>query len=244
MNAEEMNRKLVAWIREQAEGAKAKGAVLGISGGIDSAVVAVLCKQAFPQSTLGVMMPCHSNPQDEEHARLVAEKFSIPFKVVTLDPVFDATLRVLPADNTVIDPAFARKASANLKPRLRMLTLYYFANRLNYMVVGSGNRSELAIGYFTKNGDGGVDILPIGNLVKAQVIELARFLNIPQPIIDKPPSAGLWEGQTDEGEMGLTYEDLDRYLLTGKAQPGVKKKIDSMMAASQHKRKMPPIPDF
>jgi len=244
MIPEEMNRKLVAWIREQVEGAGAKGVVLGMSGGIDSAVVAVLCKQAFPQSTLGVMMPCHSNPQDEEHARIVAEKLSIPFKVVVLDPVFDATLKVLPEDNTVIDPAFGRKASANLKPRLRMLTLYYFSNRLNYMVVGSGNRSELAIGYFTKYGDGGVDILPIGNLVKAQVRELALFLGIPQQIIDKPPSAGLWEGQTDESEMGISYAELDGYL-SGQHQDGLLIDcipIESMIKRNMHKCLVPPIP--
>ena len=103
-----------------------------------------------------------------------------------------------------------------------MLTLYYFANRLKYMVVGSGNRDELSIGYFTKYGDGGVDIQPLGNLLKGQVRELARFLGIPKQIIDKPPSAGLWEGQTDEGELGFSYEELDRYLASGEASAALK----------------------
>jgi NAD+ synthase len=122
-----------------------------------------------------------------------------------------------------------------------MLTLYYFANQLEYMVVGSGNWSELAIGYFTKYGDGGADILPLGNLVKGQVRELARFLDIPPPIIDKPPSAGLWEGQTDEGELGFSYEELDRYLVAGQASSELREKIEARIAASAHKRLPPPV---
>ena len=125
-----------------------------------------------------------------------------------------------------------------------MLTLYYIANQLSYMVAGAGNRSELSVGYFTKYGDGGVDILPLGNLVKEEVRELAGFLGVPQPIIDKPPSAGLWEGQTDEEELGLSYEELDRYLLTGEVSGEVKERIESMITASAHKRLLPPVPDI
>jgi NAD+ synthase len=125
-----------------------------------------------------------------------------------------------------------------------MLTLYYFANQLHYMVVGSSNRSELSIGYFTKYGDGGVDIMPLGSLVKGQVRELARFLDIPQQIIDKPPSAGLWEGQTDEDELGFSYEQLDRYLITGKANAKLKKKTESMIATNSHKHQPPPVAKF
>jgi len=125
-----------------------------------------------------------------------------------------------------------------------MLTLYYVANQLKYMVAGAGNRSELAVGYFTKYGDGGVDILPLGNLVKGEVRELASFLGIPQSIIDKPPSAGLWEGQTDEGEMGFSYDELDRYLFAGDASDKVREKIESMIAANEHKRSLPPIPSL
>jgi NAD+ synthase len=125
-----------------------------------------------------------------------------------------------------------------------MLTLYYFANQFRYMVIGSSNRSELTVGYFTKYGDGGVDILPLGNLVKSQIRELASFLGIPQQIIDKPPSAGLWKGQTDESEMGFSYEELDRYIITGEASSEVRGKIESMITASNHKRLLPPLPDF
>ena len=242
MDAARITEQLVSWLRERVQAARSQGVVLGMSGGIDSSVLAVLCQRAFPQSTLGVIMPCHSQPEDEEHARAVASKFSILTRVVVLDTVFDTMLKALPHDEP--DQASTRLAEANLKARLRMLTLYYFANRLNYVVAGSGNRSELAVGYFTKFGDSGVDMLPLGNLVKRDVIELARFLGIPPMIIDKPPSAGLWAGQTDEGEMGFSYEELDRYLSTGEAPAGIKKKIDSRIASNEHKRQTPPLPDF
>lgn len=242
MHAEQLTSQLTLWIKDRVTAARCQGVVLGMSGGLDSSVLSVICRRAFPQHTLGVIMPCHSQTQDEEHARAVASKFSVPTATVVLDTVFDTLLEALPADQT--DPAVTRLAEANLKSRLRMLTLYYFANRLNYMVAGSGNRSELATGYFTKFGDSGVDMLPLGNLVKKEVRELARFLGIPQVIIDKPPSAGLWPGQTDETEMGFSYEELDRFLLSGEAHAGLKKKIEDRIKANEHKRQPPPLPTF
>jgi NAD+ synthetase len=202
LDIEQLTDKLVLWIRDKVLAAGLKGVVVGISGGLDSSVVAVLCHRAFGQSTLGLVMPCHSNQIDEQHAMSVANKFSIPTKTLVLDAIYDALLKVMPVDKA---STTSQVAKGNLKARLRMLTLYFYANKLQYLVVGSGNRSELAVGYFTKHGDGSVDILPLGNLVKSQVKELARFLGIPQEIIDKPPSAGLWPGQTDEGELGLSY---------------------------------------
>jgi len=239
VDVEQLAEKLVSWIRDKVLSAGLRGVVVGMSGGLDSSVSAVLCQRAFPQSTLGVLMPCYSSREDDEHAQAVASQFSIPTKTVVLDPVFDTLLKALPADR--VDPAVTQLAKGNLKARLRMLTLYYFANQLKYMVAGSGNRSELSVGYFTKYGDAGVDIMPLGNLVKGQVRELANFLGIPQPIIDKPPSAGLWSGQTDEGELGFSYGELDRYLVTGEAPRELKEKIESMIAASTHKRQPPPV---
>jgi len=242
MDPAQLAERLVSWLREKVVAAGCKGVVVGMSGGLDSSVLAVLCQRAFPRSTVAVLMPCYSNPEDEEHARAVASQFSITTKAVALDAVFDALLQALPAD--VAQPETNQLAQANLKARLRMLTLYYFANQLKYMVAGSGNKSELAVGYFTKYGDSGVDMLPLGNLVKQEVREMARFLGIPQQIINKAPSAGLWPEQTDEGELGLTYEELDCYLLTGQASNELKEKIESMIAASCHKRLPPPIADF
>jgi NAD+ synthase len=242
MNSEKIAEKLVKWLKERVAEAKCKGVVLGLSGGMDSSVVAVLCQRAFPKDTLGIIMPCHSHNQDIEHAKELAQRFSIPTKTVVLDGTYDTLLKALPDEKA--SPDIKRLAKANIKARLRMLTLYYFANQLNYLVVGSGNRDELAIGYFTKYGDGGVDIQPLGSLLKSRVKELAQFLSIPKPIIDKPPSAGLWEGQTDEGELGFSYDELDRYLASGEASVEIKKRIEKIIAAAGHKRQPPPVADL
>ena len=190
MNAGELAEKLVLWLRERVLASGCEGVVLGMSGGVGSSVAAVLCLRAFPQSTLGLLMPCYSSREDEKHALAVASKFSIPIKTLVLDSVFGTLLKVLP--DAAVDPAASQLAKANLKVRWRMLILYYFTNQLKYMVVGSSNRSELSVGYFTKYDDGGVDIVPLDDLVKGQVRGLASFLGIPQGIIDKSPSAGLW----------------------------------------------------
>lgn len=251
MDAQKVCKQLVSWITEQVQSANARGVVVGISGGIDSAVVAALCKRAFPDASLGLIMPCHSNPEDVEDARLVADSLDMDVKIIDLSPIYDAFVRLFtdtpagsPSTPSQPDPGRLDLANANIKPRLRMITLYHFANRLNYLVVGTGNKSELTVGYFTKYGDGGVDLLPIGGLVKGQVRELARHLGIPERIIIKPPSAGLWPGQTDEQEMGLTYEDLDRYILTGKAAPEVAQRIESLKARARHKAATPAIPEL
>ena len=240
MDTEQLAERLTSWIEEMVSRGNSKGALVAMSGGLDSSVVAVLCKRTFPDNTLGLIMPCHSHPQDAEHAQMVASQFSINTTTILLDGIFDTFTKVLPDNGT--DTESHRLALANLKARLRMLTLYYFCNRWQYMVVGSSNRSQLAIGYFTKYGDAGIDILPIGQLVKRQVVELARFLDIPQVIIDKPPSAGLWPGQTDEGDMGFSYQELDNYLLTGQVNDEIKSKIETMMVTAEHKRTPPPSP--
>ena len=234
-----ISERISTWIRERVEEAGAEGVVLGMSGGIDSSVAAVLAKMGLGDGVLGVLMPCHSDPTDLEHARLVAAKFGVETEYVDLTSVFDRLLGALPPGDRV--------AVANLKPRLRMAVLYYFANSRNYLVVGSGNKSEIMVGYTTKYGDGGVDILPQGRLLKKQVRELARDLGIPEEIIAKPPSAGLWEGQTDEGEMGISYDELDRILVaiesgdTGECNQEALARVRAMMAASQHKRDPIPI---
>ena len=235
----EETQKIITWMRKKVEEAKAQGLVLGMSGGIDSSVVAVLAQKALGEKSLGIMMPCYSIPQDLEDALKVAQMFSIPHRVIPLEKPYDAFLEVLgeKQENS------RSLALANLKPRLRMCTLYYFANRLNYLVCGASNRSEITVGYFTKYGDGGVDILPIAHLTKTEVIELARFLNLPSSIITKPPSAGLWEGQTDEEEMGITYEKIDEFILHKKVEEPYLSQIKSKIRASEHKRKMPATPE-
>ncbi len=235
----ETAERISRWIREKVEEAGAEGVVLGISGGIDSSLTAVLAEKALGDAVLGVLMPCHSKPTDTEHARLLAAQFGIETEYVDLTPIFDRLVQVLPPGDQV--------AVGNLKPRLRMTVLYYFANNRNYLVAGTGNKTEIEIGYFTKYGDGGADILPLGDLLKTEVRELARELGIPREIITKPPSAGLWEGQTDEGEMGISYEELDEILVAiesgdvaGCDQEALAR-VRAMMAASQHKRDPIPI---
>lgn len=242
MEIEILAEKLSSWIATKVKEAGCRGAIFGMSGGIDSSVVAVLSKRALGDDVLGVLMPCHSIPLDEEHALEAADKFFIKTRKVVLDKPFNLFTDIL--GNNPVDEAAGRLAMANLKARLRMVTLYHFANQLRYLVVGSGNRSELAVGYFTKHGDSGVDILPLGNLVKAQVRDLAEYLNVPQEIIDKPPSAGLWEGQTDEDDLGFTYQQLDSFLLTGKTDADARRRIESMVARSGHKTQPPPLPPF
>jgi len=232
--------QLVEWIRARVTEAGCSGAVVGLSGGIDSAVTATLCKKAFPDNTLGVIMPCYSNPQDALDAKAVAEEFDIPYKVVDLSSTFDQLLESIEGKADVEKSM----AVANIKPRLRMTTLYYHASINNSLVVGTDNRSELKVGYFTKFGDGGIDIAPLGNLVKLEVREVAKLLGVPEQIITKAPSAGLWGGQTDESEMGISYEELDQYILTGEAEPRVKKIVDDLAAKNAHKLKSIPIPSF
>ena len=242
MNTGELADKLISWIRDKVVSSGSEGVVVGMSGGLDSSVLAVLCKRTFPKNMLGLIIPCFSLEEDIKHAEAVATRFAIPTKKVVLDPVFEALLWVLPDSKEKL--ATSQLAEANLKARLRMVTLYYFANKLNYLVAGSGNKSELAVGYFTKYGDGGVDILPLGGLLKREVRELASFLGIPEEIIDKAPSAGLWVGQTDEAELGLSYEELDRYLESGQAMAEVREKFELLMASSRHKRQLPEIANF
>lgn len=242
MDAERLAGDLVAWIKSQVSVAGCGGVTLGLSGGIDSSVLAVLCLQALPQDTLAVIMPCYSDPRDRSHALELADQFGISTREVPLDNTFDALLEVLPAYNP--NPEISRAARAGIKARLRMITLYYTAQKLNYLVAGSSNRCEITLGYFSKYGDGGVDIMPLGNLVKGQVRELAAFLGVPRAIIDKPPSAGLWAGQTDEQEIGVTYDILDHYILTGEAPEEARKRIESMISAAGHKRVMPPVAVF
>jgi NAD+ synthase len=243
--------KIAVWLRTQLQTAGARGFVVGMSGGVDSAVVARLCQLAAPSNVVGALLPCHSDQMDEAHARLVAERFGLPIVRVPLEAAYDTLMATLqtsaaafpPAEvGEAIDPR-ARVPVANVKPRLRMTSLYYLANRLNYLVAGTGNRTELAIGYFTKYGDGGVDVLPIGSLVKSEVRALARELGVPQEIIEKPPSAGLWAGQTDEAEMGFRYADLERYLNDGPeaVAPALAMRIERMTRASEHKRALAPV---
>jgi NAD+ synthase len=230
--------KIVDWMRLQSQKANAKGGVFGVSGGLDSAVILALAKIAWPHECLGLILPCHSIQEDIDDAIMLLQHFDCPYKTIDLSETYDILLAALSRDNQ----QYQKLAAANIKPRLRMTTWYYFANLMNYLVVGSSNKDEIYLGYSTKYGDGGVDILPLGPLTKTQVREMAAYLKVPRKIINKIPSAGLWEGQTDEAEMGLKYDDIDAYLTGKPVDPGISERIEQRHKATQHKRALPPIP--
>ena len=225
------------WLRDQVNRSGASGIILGLSGGIDSSVLAALGREALGKSgVLGVIMPCHSIDEDESDARLLAQAVDVEFKRVDLTSVFDAL-------NTSTGEEFNSLVKSNMKARLRMVTLYALGQSRNMLVCGTSNKSEYETGYFTKYGDSGVDLMPLASFLKREIREMARVLNVPEKIINKAPSAGLYEGQTDEGDMGFTYDVLDEYLATGLINdPKARERIDVMRRRSEHKRK--PIPIF
>ena len=235
-----MKRKIVSWLKQEVRNAGAKGIVMGLSGGIDSAVVAALAREAVGKKrVLALILPCRSHPADLKDAKAIVQKLGIKTKALDLSVVYNNLLKLLPEAGNL--------TKNNLKPRLRMSVFYYFANKLNYLVCGTGNKSEIKVGYYTKYGDGAVDLLPIGDLLKRQVKALAQELGIPENIITKPPTAGLWSGQTDEAEMGITYPELDDILgLMEKRQKQVLpadkiNKVKKMIKRSEHKRRLPKV---
>lgn len=230
-------KSIEEWIKARVGEIGAKGAVVGLSGGVDSAVISVILRRVFGRDgMLAVIMPCHSNPEDHEHASILAEKFDIRCKVVDLSDVFDLYRLELGIEDNEHSLSLA-----NTKARLRMTTLYALAQENKFVVCGTGNKAELTVGYFTKYGDSGSDFLPLGDLLKCEVYDIARLLGVPDEIINKAPSAGLWSGQTDEKEMGLYYGDIDRYVATGKGDAQIISRIKTLNSRSAHKRATPPI---
>jgi len=225
-------KKRIAFIRNIMETSGAEGIVYGNSGGKDSALAGILSKIAC-DNTLGVMMPCQSKRNYEEDtvdAIEVAEQFDI--ETITVD----LTKLKNKFEKTMSDVGITPKALVNVNPRLRMTTLYAIAQSKNMLVCGTGNRSEIYMGYFTKWGDGAFDFNPIGDLTVGETYDFLRFLNAPESIIEKAPSAALFEGQTDEKEMGITYKEIDNYILNGTATSEGLKIIERYHEASMHKR--------
>lgn len=233
--AEETSAR-VEYIRAYLKESGARGVVYGNSGGKDSALVGILCKMAC-ENTVGIIMPCASKRNygiDKDDGLEVAEKFGIETRTVDLTPVREAELAALSGVTELTDMAIA-----NIAPRLRMLTLYAIAHAEGRVVAGTGNASEAYVGYFTKWGDGAYDLNPIADLTVGEIYAFLEYLGCPRAIIEKAPSAGLFEGQTDEAEMGVSYADIDKVVLGGEVDPAVRAKIERMHAASAHKRRMP-----
>ncbi|MGC9310850.1 MAG: NAD(+) synthase, partial [Candidatus Aenigmatarchaeota archaeon] len=208
-------KRIVSFIRQKVREAKAGGCIVGVSGGVDSSVMAILAKRALGKKARFFYMP--ANGRRSENIGLLRNFLEI--EEISLKGIYWEFLKNLPDADRV--------AKGNLQSRLRMAALYYFANREKLIVVGTTNRTELELGYFTKYGDGGVDIEPLAGFYKTEIFALAKRLKIPDGIIESPPTAGLWEGQTDEGELGLTYFQID-LILKLKAQGFEKKDISAL----------------
>jgi NAD+ synthase len=243
-----VEKVLVSSIRDTIHKNGFKNSIVGVSGGLDSAVVLALCRKALgPSHTFALLLPYRiSSPESLDHGKMVCTKFEIPFEIIDISPSVDAYFDRFPAED--------RLQIGNKCARERMSVLYDFSVRKKALVAGTSNKSELLVGYSTQFGDSAAAFLPIGDLYKTQVFELARHLEIPEAIIAKKPSADLWPGQTDEGEIGIAYNDLDiiLHLMIDKrwdegeiVERGSKlpliRRIKKMIAASQFKRTMPPV---
>jgi NAD+ synthase len=245
---------IVEFIAETVEAAGADGAVVGLSGGIDSTTVAHLAVEALgTENVKGLLLPSSVNPDaDETDAERVTKNLGIDYEVVEIDPVVDSFVEAAPEGS-----ADDRMALGNVRVRTRAVLLYFVANAESRLVLGTGNRSEAATGYFTKYGDGAVDCNPIGNLYKCQVRQLARELGVPEDLVTRTPTAAMWEGQTDEEEMGLGYDELDAILALhvdgpfskaatvrtlGLSEEAVDRVVE-LYEKSKHKRTMPPAPE-
>ena len=241
--------KIAAFIKSKVRESGAEGAVIGLSGGIDSTLTAYLTVEALgPDNVLGIMLPERgvTSKHDVDDAVEVARVLGIEHKVIEISSVLQSFSSAIPGFDSD-----AKTANGNLKARTRMCILYYHANLMHRMVVGTGNKTELLLGYFTKYGDGGVDIEPIGGLYKTHVRELARHMGIAAKIINKTPTAGLWPGQTDESELGVSYEMADRILamlvdenkdvslVKKKFPPEIVDQLAARISSNEHKR-MPP----
>jgi len=235
-NYELETQRRIEFIQDVVRSAGAKGIVFGNSGGKDSALVGILCKMACI-NTVGIIMPCGSKrnyESDKSDAEIIAKKFDISSRVIDLSDVKDEFIRITGRETQLSDSSIA-----NIAPRLRMTTLYAVALSENRLVAGTGNKSEAYMGYFTKWGDGAYDFNPIADLTVTEIYEFLRYLGAPDSIIKKAPSAGLFEGQTDESEMGVTYSSIDEFLLTGTTNEHDKAIIERFHNSSEHKRKMP-----
>ncbi|MCL2377846.1 MAG: NAD(+) synthase [Defluviitaleaceae bacterium] len=236
-NYEREKTERVKFIQNVITSAKVNGVVFANSGGKDAALVGILCKMAC-DNTIGLSLPCgvkRNYGSDLSDAELLSQQFGITNKTISLTQIRDGLTQAIDSAATVTETAIAY-----LAPRLRMVTLYAIANSENRLVAGTSNLSEIYTGYSTKWGDGAYDFNPIADLTATEVLEFLRFFGAPGSIIEKAPSAGLFEGQTDEAEMGITYASLDKFLLTGQTSKHDEAIINRLHSASEHKRK-PPI---
>lgn len=232
-NYEKKIETIVNFIKKYLEESKAKGIVFGVSGGIDSALVGAIASKYFKDNHLALTMNINNSQKDVSDARLVISHFNLNHTDVDLENVYKEFCKVVP--NVEI-------GLGNLKARIRMSVLYSYAVKHNYLVVGTSNADEFITGYFTKYGDSGSDIMPLVNLTKNSVYECAKLLNVPNEIIIKKPTAGLFENQTDENDLKVSYSTIDNYLEGKVIDQKDKERIEYLKSISEHKRNFPPSP--
>ncbi len=253
MNFSEVETRISRFIKEYVSNSQAKGVVLGLSGGIDSATIAALCSKALgSENVLALLLPEGEtrNQKDIDDAKAIAEQFSIETQMVDMTAIIDNFYKAIP----VFDQG-DRVCKGNIKARTRMIILYYYANKLNKIVCGSSDKSETLMGYFTKWGDGAADMAPIMDIYKTQVRKLAIHLGIPESIAMKPSTPALWPNQSAEGELGIKYDNLDlilygleRFMPTEEIasqmdiQQDLVEKVKSRWLDNEHKRRMPITP--
>jgi NAD+ synthase len=250
---ETVREEIVSFIEDTVDAAGAEGAVLGMSGGIDSTLTAYLAVEALGEEGLhGLTMPARvSDDELMSDAEAVAESLGIPYDLIEIEPIAEQFDEAFP------EGVEDKTAAGNVRVRTRAVLNYYVANTENRIVLGTGNRSEAMTGYFTKYGDQAVDCNPIGDLYKQQVRQLAAHVGVPHELVMQTPTAEMWEGQTDEQEMGLNYDHLDAVLalhvdgplskaatvrhVDGVTEDDVERVVE-LVEGSAHKRSMPPAP--
>ena len=214
--------------------------VLGISGGVDSSLCAALARNAVGKDRLHcLIMPINSLKEDEEDALTLVKDLDLKYDIIDASDAFESYIKEFAKNGIELD----RSTLGNLKARMRMSILYAIAQKERGLVIGTDNADERCVGYFTKYGDGACDILPIAHLVKAEVVEASKILGIRSSLAERVPSAGLYEGQTDEKEMGVSYQDLDAYVLGKEVNETAKKRIQYLEKISEHKRNPIPMPE-
>lgn len=237
MKLEEYLKEIELFLQQYLKDAHAKGYVLGVSGGIDSALVAALAVKAVGRDKLlALLMPIDSHPDDVKDGILLCKQFDIDYQIIDLSEIYHDLI----SEYDIQKDEAGKLALNNTKVRLRMVTLYAYAQSRGALVLGTDNADEIHVGYFTKYGDGAADLVPLAELTKGEVFEASKMLSVPESIINRTPTAGLFSGQTDEGELGVTYEQLDRYLLGEEVDQKVKERIQYLHRISEHKRN--PIP--
>ena len=239
MKLEEYLSNVEAFLKDYLVQSHQDGYVLGLSGGVDSSLVAALAKSAVGKDKLMcIMMPIDSNPDDLNDAIKVAEALDLRYIVMDGSKSFHETVDEFARQGITLD----KMSLSNLKVRIRMTILYAYGQTHRSLVLGTDNMDERYTGYFTKYGDGAADVLPIVYLTKGEVVKAAKIKGVPSFLAERTPSAGLFEGQTDEKEMGVLYKDLDDFLLGKEIDPKAKERIEYLHRISEHKRAPIPMP--